>query len=309
MLLFCFGISISHPSTDVYDIQIYNAEFLSAHTVRIPLKNYGQLLIIEGNLLGKKGNFIVDTGSETLILNSNYYTANPRSKKNNPTYGVLSSIDNPLQRRLNEFNLKGLVMRNKSSDVIDLSHIENSKKMKVLGIIGFNILKDYEIFIDLYLNQITLTKTDKEGNLMDDKVYLETIDREIPFQLKKHSIIINPTIQDKTYKFVLDTGSELNQINKRIVKKSPQSFKPQRRLKLSGASGRKIEVMVGELNGLSLDSLKLKGMQTILTNLNYAYEAFGTRIDGVLGYEFFLDHRTIINYKKEMLYVVKHPEN
>jgi len=102
----CIGISFAHPPDFCYDIQFTKAEFLSVNTVRIPLKNYGQLLVIEGELLGKKGNFIIDTGSETLILNSEYFTANPRFKKDN-THGVLGSVDNPLQRTLNQFNIKG----------------------------------------------------------------------------------------------------------------------------------------------------------------------------------------------------------
>jgi len=307
-ILLCFGISHAHPPERSYDILFSKVEFLNVHTVRIPLKTYGQLLVIEGQLLGKKGNFIIDTGSETLLLNSVHYTANPRSKQDN-AYGVLGSVDNPLQRTLDQFNVEGLVMKNKSSDVIDLSHIEKSKKMRVLGIIGFNVLKDYEIFIDLYLNQITLSKTDDNGDRLDQREFLETIEHVVPFKLYHHSIILYPKIEDKSFKFALDSGSEFNQISKRVVRKFPKAFKPERRIFLSGASGKKAEVLVGKHYGMRLDSIQLDGMQTMMTSLAYAYEAFGTPIDGVLGYEFFNQNRTIINYTKQKLYIVKQAES
>jgi len=62
--------------------------------------------------------------------------------------------------------------------------------MHLLGIIGHNILKDYEVFIDLYLNQITLSKVDKHGNKYDAKVYAETISDSLDFDLKKHTIVV-----------------------------------------------------------------------------------------------------------------------
>jgi hypothetical protein len=36
-------------------------------------------------------------------------------------------------------------------------------------------------------------------------------------------------------------------------------------------------------------------------------EAFGTSLDGVLGYEFFKQKRTIINYQKQKLYFINYP--
>ena len=75
-----------------------------------------------------------------------------------------------------------------------------------------------------------------------------------------------------------------------------------------GASGKKIEVMAGKLYRVKLtDNIYFAPMETLLTNLNQLNEAFGTSLDGVLGYEFFRQQRTIINYKKEKLYFVKYP--
>jgi len=285
------------------------AELLSSNTTRIPFKLVDHLIVIEAQLLNQTGNFIIDTGSETLILNKNHFEGrNSSLKASKQTSGVLELIDNPLEKRLREFIIKDLVIQNKLSDVIDLSHIEVSKKIHLLGIIGYDILKDYEIFVDMHLNQITLTKINDKGEKLDKSVYLEKVIDSVNFKLKNHTIVIEATVNGQTLKFGLDTAAEYNQLNKTINKNALKQFFPKQRLQLIGASGQKIEVLAGKLYRVKLtESIYFGPMVTILTNLTQMNNAFGTNLDGVLGYEFFRQQRTIINYKKEKLYFVKNP--
>ncbi|WOD43778.1 hypothetical protein [Hwangdonia lutea] len=285
------------------------AEILNEYTTRIPFKLVDHLIVVEAELLNKKGNFIIDTGSETLILNSGHF---PNMYANNRKYkeasGVLEAIDYSYEKQVKEFVLQNFRLENKSSDVIDLSHIEHSKKIKLLGIIGYNILKDYEIFVDMHLNQITLTKVDAKGNKLDKHLYLEKIVDSVNFKLKKHTIVLNSTINDQKLKFGLDTAAEFNQISKSVNKKVLKYFIPKKRLTLIGASNKNIEVMAGKLHRVKLkETIYFGPMLTVLTNLNKMNDAFGTDLDGIFGYEFFAQKRTIINYHKEKLYFVDFP--
>lgn len=287
------------------------AEKINEHTVRIPIKLIDHLLVIEAELLGKSGNFIIDTGSRHLILNKIHFPLDyPFMEKREETSGVISSIDRPLERKVRNFYIEGLNLKDKVSDVIDLSHLEKAKRMNLLGIIGFNVLKDYEIFIDLYLNQVTISKVDKQGNKLDKKVFLEKITDSIDFTLRDHTILLSGNIAGKKMAFVLDSAAEVNQVNKSTNKKALENFIPSKRLKLTGASGKEIEVLAGKLHRVKLnDRIYFGPMFTILTNLSKMENAFGVKVDGVLGYEFFKQKRTIINYKKEKLYFVNTPFN
>lgn len=302
-----YGFSPKHPKL----LSFPKAEILSEHTTRIPFKLIDNLIVIEAELLDQKGNFIIDTGSETLILNKVHFKAQkPHFGNSRETSGVIDVIDNPLEKRLREFIIKDITIEDKNSDVIDLSHIETSKKIHLLGIIGYDILKDYEVFIDMYLNQMTLSRVNSEGKKLDPREYLEKIIDTVSFRLKKHTIVLEVSVNDEKLKFGLDTGAEYNQLNKRSSKKVLKYFYPNERLILVGASGRKIEVMAGKLYRVKLsDKIYFAPMNTLLTNLNQMNEAFGTSLDGILGYEFFRQQRTIINYKKEKLYFVEFPLN
>lgn len=313
-LLFIFHIlyaSLAYSNTSINKLPIVfsKAERINKYTTRIPVKLIDHLIVVEAQLNQQKGNFIIDTGSEALILNKKHFSKHLFStNKTENRYGILNEVNDSFEKTFKKFSLKDFSYENKKSDIIDLSHIEKSKKIRLLGIIGYDVLKDYEIFIDLFLNQITLTKTDKKGNRLHDKVYLEQIVDTLDFKLKNHAINLKGTINKQNLNFILDSGAELNQLNKDISKKALRSFYPKRRVKLTGASNRKIEVITGNLFRLKLSEHTYLGpMKTMLTNLTKMNEAFGTKADGILGYEFLVQKRTIINYKKEKLYIIAYP--
>jgi len=308
--LIIIGIHVFTYADEVVKIKFPNAEILNQFTTRIPIKLIDHLIVIEAEIENRTGNFIIDTGSESLILNKVHFPEKYNiNKKEYNTSGILNYIDNPIEKRLKQFNIKNFNLKNKISDVINLSHIEESKKIEVLGIIGFSILKDYEIFVDLYLNQITLTKTDKKGNKLYDKVYAEKIADSINFNLKNHMIVLQGQVMDENVSLGFDTAAEINLINKNAKRKVLKHFQPSERLNLRGASGKTIEIMAGNLYRVKLSETVYVGpMKTMLTNLNKMNTAFGTRLDGIIGYEFLKYKRTIINYKKEKLYFINYPK-
>lgn len=264
-------------------------------------------MVIEAGLLDKTGNFIIDTGSETLLLNSIHFTE-PYIQKKKDGHGVLTSIDGILERRIPEFSLDHFSLQNTSSDVLDLSHIEKSKKIHVLGVIGYSILKDFEVFVDMQLQQITISKVDRNGVKFDKAVYAEKIIDTVAFQLKGHTIVLAVTIEDKKLWMGLDTAAEFNQLNKNVSGTVLRNFFPKRRIVLSGAGKKKTEVLAGLLFKAKLSETVYFGpMNTVITNLTGMNKAFGTSLDGILGYDFFAQKRTIINYQKEELYFIANP--
>ncbi len=312
ILFFTINIYFAYASDDIKNpILFTQAEVLNKYTTRIPFKLIDHLIVVEAEISNKKGNFIIDTGSETLILNkvhfSNLYSY---QKKDRVSSGVMHSVEDTYEKHIKEFKLQNFKLENKKSDIIDLSHIEKSKKIKLLGVIGYSILKDYEIFVDMYLNQITLTKVDVFGIKLDKHVYLEKITDSLDFNLKNHTIVVNGTINNQKVRLGIDTAAEFNQINKSINKKVLKYFIPKKRLRLTGVGDKKIEVLAGKLHRIKLSETTYFGpMFTVLTNLNKMNEAFGTNLDGILGYEFFAQKRTIINYQKEKLYFINYPLN
>ncbi len=285
------------------------AEFINANTTRIPFKVVDQLIVVEAELLNKKGNFIIDTGAETLILNSQHFkTFSLKNKDGEETYGVNGTIETVKEKFIKSLSINDLNLNKLNADVVNLSHFERIKRIDLLGIIGFSILKNFEVFIDMHLNQITLSCVDKDGEKLSERVYAEKIHDSISFKLKKHTIIIDGFIGGRPVKMGIDTGAEYNQLRKNIDKVILGYFYGNKKLKLTGASGKSIQVLAGKLYRFQLkDSIYFGPMKTVVADLKKMNGAFRTHLDGVLGFEFFKQKRTIINYKKQKLYFIKNP--
>ncbi|WP_138434381.1 pepsin/retropepsin-like aspartic protease family protein [Winogradskyella algicola] len=312
IVLLFFAKSFATEKKTIKDVPPFfftKAEFVNASTTRIPFKVVDQLIVVEIEILNEVGDFIVDTGSETLILNSAHFKPTRKyGDDGKQKSGVNENIEDVKEKHLSLLSINEINLEKLNADVVDLSHIEKTKKIKLLGIIGYNVLKDFEIFIDMHLNQLTLTRIDKKGNKCSNKVYAETIVDSIDFILKKHTIILDAYVGDKKVQFGLDTAAEYNQLNKDLDSEILDYFYPSRELKLTGASGKKKKVLAGKLYRVKLnDSIYFGPMKTVLANLKKMNTAFGTNLDGILGFEFFMQKRTIINYRKKKLYFIANP--
>lgn len=305
-----FWLSLGLNTSKVQPPLVFSkAEILNETTTRIPFKIIDQLIVVEAELYDMSGNFIIDTGSESLVLNSVHFKPKQRHKDVGiEKSGIHSDITNIKQQYLKALSLDNLSLKQINADILDLSTIEKTKRIQLLGIIGYSILKDFEVFIDLHLNQITLTKTDRHGNHLSDKVYAEHIQDSITFKLRKHTIVLDAKVGGRAVKFGLDTAAEYNQLNKSVNPIILSYFYPNKTIKLTGVSGKQLSVLSGKLYRVSLsDSIYFGPMKTVVTNLRKMNSVFTTGLDGILGFEFFAQKRTIINYKKRKLYFMKRP--
>lgn len=289
-------------------INFPEAEVLSENTVRIPFRMADHLILIQGRINGKQGSLILDTGSKHLIINKVHFNEHPTLLSKGTGYSVNGRMDEIMAQRVQDFAFSTFKIPNTIADRIDLSHIEKSKKEKILGIIGHDVLYDFELYIDFYLNQITLFRTDRNGQRLDDHLFLDIPGAEIPFEVRGHSIIVKTSVNGTHLDMALDTGAEINFLDTGVSGEALKNFRSIKRIKLKGMGKKNTEMLAGKLYDLRLSAPYPVGvMRTILTDLDTMTEAYGTPVDGVLGFDFIAMKRLLINYKKKAITFVKFP--
>ncbi len=280
-------------------------ETVSIHTIRIPFELAGRLIVVQAKVEGLIGNFILDTGSGKLILNARHFEGS-LSRHNIASVGTTGAVEEASARRVRAFSWDSLSFGKIQAHIIDLNHIEEKKNIEVLGLIGFEVLKDFEVLIDFQLQQLTLTRLDEKGERLDSLAILEEPEDSLDFQLKGHVIILDGWVERTPVQFGLDSGAELNLLHSRAKRRILNHFKISKRVNLNGMGAREVEVLAGKLYRFRCNSrIRCSGMRTLLTNLDEINAAFGAGLDGLIGYEFLCMRRTIINYKKEKLYFLK----
>jgi len=302
------AIATDDPISVVEHMHFPKAQQIGENTVRIPFSLIGHLMVIEAEVYNKKGNFIIDTGSENLLLNKVHFNEHRGLAAKSGYAGINGNVNDVRIRWLKKLLVSDFSINNIKANSLDLSHIEKSKNMQLSGIIGHKVLKDYELFIDFYLKQITLSKIDKKGHKLDNLPYLEKISDSLQFKLKRHTIVLKSFVNKQKLNFALDTGAEINMLHKSVSEKVLKNFKIDKRIMIVAADKRKIEVLAGKLFDVKFSNkIYASKMRTILTNLSQASIAYGTKIDGIIGYEFMVNRRVILNYKKKWLYFVEVP--
>ncbi|MCI4647502.1 retropepsin-like aspartic protease [Phaeodactylibacter sp.] len=299
---------VSYPVLEQRQVappQFPNAERLSTTTIRIPFKLAGHLILVQAEVAGQSGNFILDTGSSKLILNASHYSGG-QSAPNTVGMSMTGAIKDLREATVRDFTIDSLQYDRLYADVIDLNHIERKKNIRLLGLLGYNVVENYELMIDFQLKQLTLTALDDEGNRIDTLAFYEKPTDSLRVTMDKHFLVINGEVDGKALRLGLDSGAELNLLHNRVNRAILDHFKISRRTHLAGMSGQQeLEVIAGKLYRFRSGEQRCSGMRTLLTNMHTFNRTYRTRLDGLIGYEFLCVRRTLINYKKQKLYFFK----
>lgn len=271
------------------------------NTVYIPFTLVGQLMMVEAKVDTLSGLFIVDTGSERLVINKQHFTPNLESMPV-VTAGNTGLVASTVGQHIDSTRIQLLVLEDLYAHIVDLGHIETKKNMRIAGILGYDVFKSFELFIDFPQRRIVLFRTDRSGNLVDPSAQWEVPYDSANFVLKKHLIQVEGLVNSVKLKLILDSGAELNLIDRRVNRKVLDQFSIIKRVNLVGVGKKEVEVLAGVLNNVQVGHQFTNKMNTLLTSLDDINTSFGTTADGVLGYEFLKSRRTLINYTKRKIY-------
>ena len=262
--------------------------------ITIPLKRAGRLLLMEARIDDETGNFIFDTGSSKLVLNNTYFRKYVSIESGN-SGGITGAVASVRQTRVSRIRISGLSYDNVMADLADLGHIENRRGVKILGLVGFSLLKNMEIVIDVSHNELHLYRLDKNGNRISSGSTEFRADISRKVQMYQDVLFVNSEINGKILSFCLDTGAESNVISSGSPRRVMNTISITGRSGLVGSGRTSAETLYGTLNDFAMGGHQIPRMQTIITNLDNMSAAFGFTIDGMLGYDFFEKGQICIN--------------
>jgi len=144
------------------DLVFTEATWLSPNIIRIPFTFTGTLITVRARIDTLEGNFFFDTGANNLLIN-NHYLGKPTALGTESGGSVTGKVRVLGSTTLDTFLLDNLLLTQLKADVIDLGHIERAKRTALLGIIGYEVFKDYEILFDYAARLLVMVKLDAIG--------------------------------------------------------------------------------------------------------------------------------------------------
>jgi hypothetical protein len=269
----------------------------------IPFQDQGNMIVVEGTLNGRAGNLIVDTGIAKMLINETYVQEADRFTS--PASSGFQSVNGSGQNLgMSLVTLQiSLFSAKTAAQIMDLKGIESRKGMDILGVVGIDLFRKYELEIDYFSKEIRLYDLDRNGNRHRQEP--QPLPTEIlPFRYEGHLPCITAHLFGQTLQLGLDTGAEINFFSSSIYESSGKRFQNPRTVTILALNGQGTPALSAQMTGLQIGALEMPPMQTAFAALNTQYGGLdGKSIHGLLGYEFFRHFRIAINFKKREVFL------
>lgn len=302
------GGSLNHIVPNAYR-PYYNDPVVWADTASctIPFSKVGNLIIIRARIDSVDGNFILDTGAPNLVLNITYFRNYPLTAPDAEKAGVTGAVSTVQQTSVNYFSLGTLKYSKIEADVTNLGHLENSKGIKILGLIGVQFLKQCEMMIDydrsvIHLHLINRKEADtyQSALLNDDTAY-----NTIAFDITNDKLLANIEMGGKKVKMMIDCGAETSVLDSRLPNKVFETVEITGRIVLRGSGNEKVEALQGNVKSMRMGTYTWNSLPVIITNLERTCVSYENCLGGILGLDFITSRMVGFNFVKRKMYIWK----
>lgn len=275
----------------------------------IPFSRAGNLILVKAKADSMEGNFVLDSGAPYLVLNITYFRDYPvthtmETEEASVSPGGGSAVQ---KTKLRSLHVGNFLYPDLSADLVNLGQIENSKGVKILGLLGLELFRDCELIIDHEKNLIYLHRIGRKESSSYRHVMLEdaTAYNTFPIEIVQNKIITTSELEGKKLRLVIDCGAESNLLDSRLPNKIFSHVVITGRTKLVGAGNKAADALFGNVQHMKIGNEDIATLPVMIVNLeNTCFSDIGC-IDGVLGIDFLSLHKVGFNFVNRKMYIWK----
>jgi hypothetical protein len=254
------------------------------------------LIFFIAHLNGEAGNYILDTGSPTLLLN-----VRNEEKSSTSSYGIAAGGTVALTNyKVKSFEMAGKKLGQRWALATDLRAMEARTGKTIDGYVGYDLIRSGELRINygeefFYLRK-SVRKPRNAGRLPD---------HVFRFTYHDHLPVITLKVNGKKLRFAIDTGSGVNLLDKRLADKEQLAIRSERQINVQGLDG--FEAVYNIVRLQTPDGLANCAGQIdcVSMDLNHLQTGPTRTISGILGSSFLSSYTVGIDYRRRKLYLWK----
>lgn len=270
--------------------------------ITVPMEIQDNMIVVTAKLNGIERKFIFDSGAQSLYLNSRYFgkdTINSISGAKS----VNSSISGQDIIPIDSFDFYGIKTQNKDFVMSDLSHL--LKDEEIYGLIGYQVVKDYDWLFDYANKTLTLIKPDKTADYINKMQYTTY---EIPIQMTSetsHIPFVKGKIGTEEVSLGIDCGAAANLLDIALFDKLKNNLTDIITTELAGVSTQKTDVQKASVKSLALGKKLFENVSTVFNNMNHLNSRWENKIDGLIGYEILSKQKTIVSLRNKKIIFIQ----
>ncbi|HEX2606737.1 MAG TPA: retropepsin-like aspartic protease [Flavisolibacter sp.] len=250
---------------------------------------------------------MLDSGAPHLVLNLTYFRDYVTTTTDAEQSGITGSGPPVVKTTVKAFSFGSLNFSKLEADLVGLGHIENTKGIRILGLLGMELFRQCEMIIDYEKNLIYLHRIGrKEASVYKHELLNDTAAyRTFPIDLTDNRIIATTMMAGKKLKLIIDCAAESNVLDSRLPNKIFDQVTITRRVTLTGAGNKKVDALYGDLQNMQIGGLDIGTLPVLITNLENTCISYGGCIDGILGFDFLSLHKIGFNFVNRKMYIWK----
>ena len=278
-------------------LMVWNA--ITFSQTNIPFQLAGKLIIVKATVDGQPGNFILDTGTPSLVLNIRYFEGDLTEKFFHGLNGQVGKLAVSYPSvRIDDQHWDKVY-----AEVIPMLALESAKGVPIHGLLGTELFRNYTLLIDFQHLELTLYFLDGKG---ENPAFTHTgLPTEIvPFRFKGGTPLVSLPIGKQVLKLAVDTGAEINLLADKYLDELAPFIGKRRQQRFCGFGQEAQDVTSTIISGLRIGTISIEEMTTAFGNLShYNRHVSGPVADGIVGYEFLSQFRVGFNFKERELYL------
>lgn len=272
----------------------------SQSVIQVPFEMVEKLIVVEVELEGIKRKFILDTGSPKVVLNGKYFPSDSKGSFISNVKGVNAQNINMYTKKVSKLDFYGISTKNSEMMVVDLSHLKADIGFEFYGLIGYEIIRDYDLIFDYEKKLLTLIAPDHYETYKKTHLSKATLE-VVPMQQRGHIPVVETKVGDNLLKLGIDCGAEVDLLDASLYDQMQQQLSNLGTEELKGAQKNVEVVSKGVLNSLSIGQKQFSSTPTLFKDITHLNSSLDAKIDGLLGYPILSKQRTLISFRRNEL--------
>ena len=270
----------------------------------VPFTLAENLIVVEAEINGVAGNYLVDTGAQAIVLNRPRFAAADIDTVE-LTHTAPSGVGGAMQDVLGAINLQlswGTIRLDGLQGLVaDLTHLEKSIGVPVAGLIGFNVLERFEIHFDYAARELTLYGLGGDNRPLAHTGLGEPA-QITAFDMVAHIPVFPVRIGGLELRMGLDSGAGDGMLFERWQAPLEGQYEFLERTELRGGDKNVQMGDVVRIDHVQVHDIDYGGMEFRFNDMA-AHGGKTLPMDGLLGYEFLKTRPTSINFRRRELLV------
>jgi len=250
------------------------------------------LIFFPARVDGRQGNFILDTGAPSLLLNHRGET----EKTSLSTTGLGAGGEVELaNQRVRSFKMGGQEMGSRWALALDLRSMESRTGQRIDGYVGHDLISKGELRIDYPNRNFRLLSSERKP--LEKGASPLTVLR---ISYIDHLPVVELKIGGRTLRFVVDTGAGKNLIDPQYATLGHQT---EREINIQGLDGANATLEVWQMPMPKNLSVTDEQLQFVAMDLNHLQSPGHPPIAGIIGADFLAKYCVGIDYRRRKLYL------